>query len=506
MYKKPFSSDSRETPKEAGAIAPPFQSELPKTMWLAQAANDLAYELEQDAHAIYLLQHAAVGIALGGTTSVELDSGYRTPASIFAMTIAEPGSKKSETVKRVKRPVLDTILEVRASFEQHNTEYEICEKQLKGLLRRAEKATSIDERKELCLQADELKMQARHLAMPDNPFFDNISPAALASLLAKNKVAAHLADEPVLIDTAQDHAKNGLRVFIHPWDKGDGGFDTVTRGRQDYSGSTLNIGIFSQPDKVLEAFNNRRLRGSGFLDRFLLRNATSPAPFLDKSLMPGITQRHYAEVVRTLVMGWYGQPVKPEFIIKLSPEAQATYDVYVEICKAIRREEQYRQAQDINWLSKYPGQLLRVAAINHAFQNPAGIDTVRLDGETMLEAKRFVTILMEDMINYHFGFHAQTEHMENMIRKLLEIITQSYPDRQRATFTCREIYKPRGMNSGETLTALYQLAARGTLKLIHTPRQPGKAGQPPSPRFAWPEYFDPNLIPPPHYPTPYRPY
>lgn len=380
--------------------------------------RDAINEVEQFTQAPIALIAAsalsAVSATVQGLVSVERGTGLRGPASLFFLTLAASGERKSSADRYFTRAISEweaaqreAAKPVLAEYRASLTEWQCTEDGYKQAIKNGAKQGTPDTE-----AAD--KLRELEQCKPSEPRIPSIlrmddTPEALAVALSRWPVAAMMSNEAGIIFGA--HGMNpesvmrnmaGLNVC---WDGGLIKRDRTSTQSVNIEGMRLTMGLMVQPD-TLQAFLSKQgalARGIGFLARFLVAypESTQGTRFYREQTPgePALTafNARASELLNC--------PVQVDEDGKLTttylPLSPAAKDVWIgfhdEVEDELGRGRDYYDVQDV--ASKAADNAVRLAACLHTFSCHSGnaleigVESMKAGAELMrwylYEALRF---------------------------------------------------------------------------------------------------------------------
>jgi putative DNA primase/helicase len=229
---------------------------------------------------------SAVSATVQGLASVERGAGLRGPASLFFLTLAVSGERKSSADKYFTQAIrewetqqAEAAKPTQAAYRAAMTEWQCTEEGYKQAIKQSAKGGMPDK-----YVAEKLK--ALELDKPLEPHIPTIlrmddTPEALGVALTRWPVAAVLSNEAGIIFGA--HGMNPESVMRNMaslnvcWDGGQIRRDRTSTQSINVEGMRLTMGLMVQPD-TLQSFLSRQgalARGIGFFARFLVAHPES---------------------------------------------------------------------------------------------------------------------------------------------------------------------------------------------------------------------------------------
>lgn len=348
--------------------------------------RDAIKEVEQFAQAPTALIAAsalsAVSATVQGLVSVERGASLRGPASLFFLTLAVSGERKSSADKCFTQAIheweaqqAEAAKPALAEYRAASTEWQCTEEGYKQAIKQSAKGGMPDK-----YVAEQLKQL--ELNRPLEPRIPTIlrmddTPEALGVALTRWPVAAVLSNEAGIIFGA--HGMNpesvmrnmaGLNVC---WDGGHLRRDRTSTQSINVEGMRLTMGLMVQPD-TLQSFLSRQgalARGIGFFARFLVAHpeSTQGTRYYREQAPgePALTAFN-ARVTQLLnIPAQVDADGRLETTyLPLSPEAKEIWvSFHDEVEEELGRGREYYDVQDV--ASKAADNAARLAACLHAF-------------------------------------------------------------------------------------------------------------------------------------------
>ncbi|EHD2280230.1 DUF3987 domain-containing protein [Vibrio cholerae] len=371
----------KPVPLRAEIRALPYPLEV-----LPPLIRDAIKEVEQFTQAPTALIAAsalsAVSATVQGLVSVERGASLRGPASLFFLTLAVSGERKSSADKYFTRAIheweaqqAEAAKPALAAYRAASTEWQCTEEGYKQAIKQSAKGGMPDK-----YVAEQLKKL--ELDRPLEPRIPTIlrmddTPEALGVALTRWPVAAVLSNEAGIIFGA--HGMNpesvmrnmaGLNVC---WDGGHLRRDRTSTQSINVEGMRLTMGLMVQPD-TLQSFLSKQgalARGIGFFARFLVAHpeSTQGTRYYREQTPgePALTAFN-ARVTQLLnVPAQVDAEGRLETTyLTLSPEAKEIWIRFHDVVEEeLGRGRDYYDVQDV--ASKAADNAARLAACLHAF-------------------------------------------------------------------------------------------------------------------------------------------
>jgi len=423
---------------------------------------------------------AALGVCstvIAGSVVVEADAGWRESVNLYLIGLASPGEGKTPVVGRCAR-VLDVIeKDRREQLLPEIVNAEALKRMAEGRRKRAEDIAAKSghaDRLEAEEDALDAAREAAKVIVPSVPrvYTREATPEALVKMLGdQGGRVGVVTDEGVeffeLAARYSGTGKGNLGVYLSGHDGGRYISDRAGRDPIVIDAATLTVALFAQPVVLADLGKDRQARGRGLLARFLWS-------------MPGTMVGNrpiYREAVSVeLLESW------EQRIVALAAEAFENRDepvtLYVDL-PARRMFDEWRQAHEprlaaglgdlssiVDWGSKLPGQVLRLAGNLHALRT----GTIRgtISAETMTAALALAGYFT-DHARVVFGVMGADPVVEDA-----GAVLRWLRDHKAAETTTRDIYTSKDWDVDRARTALSVLEEYGWVKLAERPPGPGR--------------------------------
>ena len=470
--------------------------------WLSTFVSALAEETQTPVDLAGMLSLAVLATAIAKRAVVSVRTNWDEPLSLWLVVILGSGNRKTAVLNRLTQPV--------ASYEQ-----EILNRSRPALAVQASERRTLEaqlHRAELKIANSEAPAEAeaiegrRRLAerlasLPPSSAFrmlvEDVTPEQLASLLAEQggRIAV-LSDEGGIFGMmAGRYAKNGisnLDIYL----KGDSGSDLRVdrRGRPPelVAAPALTFGLAVQPDVIRSLPTQPGFRGRGLLARFLY---CGPREFIgarkvQSTPVSPLVQRVYAERVAGLLAGAEGvreQDFTP-LRLELSNHGGRVLDEFREKLEP-QLGEQGSLGFIVDWASKLPGKVARIAGLLHVAQSGSLAEAARSPIEAL-------TVAAATTVGWYLVEHAKAAFGEmnaDPARRSARLIVSWVSSRQARRFTKRDLFNSlrgkfeRAVMLDEPLQILEEF---GCIRALPRDRE-ARAGRPASPEYE----VNPHLIP-----------
>ena len=330
----------------------------------------------------------AMSLAAQGIADVERAEGLRGPCSLFSITVAESGERKSACDNFFARPLreyeqarLDENLEVAKDYEAELAAWNArMEALTAGLRKEKGKTASADSVAEL---ADAQRAKPEAPRMPQM-FYEDTTPEAIAWGLAKKwPSAAIMAAEGGMILGGHGMSKEtlvrNLALINVLWDGASVTIDRRSKESFRVAGARLTVGIQVQSGLLLDFVQSTRglARSSGFLARFLIAWPESTQGYRDfcepPPGFPALSAYHAqlrAMLERQGALDEHGR-LTPR-VLPLEPAAKQSWVTWHDnVEHSMRPTREMADLKDV--AAKAADNLARVAAVLAVFEDPGAM-------------------------------------------------------------------------------------------------------------------------------------
>ena len=329
-----------------------------------------------------------MSLAAQGIADVERAEGLRGPCSLFSITVAESGERKSACDNFFARPLreyeqarLDENLEQAKDYEAELAAWNArMEALTAGLRKEKGKSASADSVAELA-EAQRAKPEAPR--MPQM-FYEDTTPESIAWGLAKKwPSAAIMAAEGGMVLGGHGMGKEtlvrNLALLNVLWDGANVTVDRRTKESFRVAGARLTVGIQVQPGLLLDFVQGTRglARSSGFLARFLIawpestqgyRDYVDPPP--GYPALEAYHARLRAMLERQGTLDEHGRLVPR--VLPLEPAAKQSWVTWHDnVEHSMRPTREMADLRDV--AAKAADNLARVAGVLAVFEDPGAV-------------------------------------------------------------------------------------------------------------------------------------
>lgn len=338
---------------------------------LLEAVQAVALEAQAPLPIVVAAAMSAVSLACQDLIDVDLYQGRAVPCSLYFLTVAESGERKSGVARRFTSAIRSFQ---REQFEQHKDRIDqysaaadIHRAQEKGLLREAMKRAENSESTDDLIEP--LRKLRQSTPMPPKYakiLYDDATPEALVeNLINKWGSAGIISDEAEIVFNARTFSR--LQNFNKLWDGDEITFDRKGTGEQILEGARLTISLMTQRS-TLQNFLKKKganARGNGFLARLLFSAPAQGGPKQDIPTYPSPALDRFNQRILELLrqnVSLKSAPGWKRLTIAVSPDA---YEVRALFSDAFSRHSHYGSffsgAQDVT--AKLRENATRLAAL-----------------------------------------------------------------------------------------------------------------------------------------------
>lgn len=435
---------------------------------------------------------AVLAACAGGRVKASPRSGWVEPLSVFTVTIARPGERKSAVHGALTRPLLDAERELADQVRAERIEAEARADVLAGAATKARKTAADkhgrDGAQAAAQEALDVAREAEDAANAVPPIprrvADDATPEAVVRLLAEQGGAlALLSAEGGVFDILA--GRYSTRPNLDPFLKGHAGelirVDRTGRASEYVPDPALTVGVMVQPSVLDDLGQVGTFAGRGLLARFLYaRPASRVGHRLARSApVPAETTAAYAVTVRALMLGLDRfRDTDPRPVLTFTDGADDALADFQADTEGRLREGADLGSDDLAaWGSKLPGAVVRLAGLLHLAELGAGGINTPVDAATVLDAVALADYYTDQAraVFGHMGTDDPTRQAAYLLRRLGTVDADHITERDMRRLA-------RSIKTREQLTtAVTRLVETGWL--IPTERPDKGAGRPGSPLY-----------------------
>jgi replicative DNA helicase len=431
----------------------------------------------------------ALATATGGKYRVQAGPQWVVPVNMYALVSLPPASRKSPVFKDVTVPLYEAeaALQAQAAPDVRNAQQR---------QRIAESALSKAERKasdnptdfEAMAAAEGAAKTLAELVVPTMPrlLADDVTPEALVSLLADHIALGLLSSEGGFFETIGGRYQNGvanLDGVLKAWAGEDIRVDRKGSEPRRVQGAALTLGLTVQPAVLASMAKVPDFTGRGLVQRFMYAIPDMTGRIgsrdVDAPPVPRAVRAAYEAIVYELAM--LPRPASP-VTLQMSPDGARAFRAWRQELEPRRNPDTGDLADVVEWSGKLEDLTARIAGLLHlARHGTSAPDTIALE-----------EVAAAIGLGRYAIPHAQAAHdlmsgRENNgpARSLLRVIGQ----KRLAEFSAHEMHKYVGgqvqfCKIDAVTAALSVLTEAGYIRpLPAPPRESGKPGRGPSPRY-----------------------
>ncbi|HAK9881612.1 YfjI family protein [Escherichia coli] len=342
------------------------------------------YEVEQHTQAPQSLIAAsilgAVSIASQNSIDVCRLNNLRSPVSLFLVTLAESGERKSTVDKMLMKPLYTLDEQLFSKYVQDLSEWKILEaifiaekkaliSKLKSDIRREKNANITNERLKILL--DNYPVEPMRYKL----MFNDATPAAIKDYLCGNwRSVGIMSDEAGTI--FDGYALNELPFINKMWDGSTFSVERKSTSERLIKDARLTLSLMVQPD-IFKDYLERKgdiAKGVGFLARCLIcqPNSTQGQRTINNS---AFSSEHlpmfHNRLIKIVNEGINRHNEKERLCLRFSPDAEQHWiSFYNSIEKEMGVTGQLSNFKD--YASKITENMVRIAALLHHFNGDVG--------------------------------------------------------------------------------------------------------------------------------------
>lgn len=366
--------------EEPAPIRPPTLPAFPvETLpdWVREMVMAVAQKNQVPADLPALMALSILAMAYQRRVEVQIRPDWREQLSLYTVSIAEPGERKSPMARDLSQPVKEYEAELRADMKAtiaaSASERRILERQLARIEDLAAKAKTEMERHNAMQEARDLAKEIARQETLHEPHLlaDDITTERLAVLLSQQgERIAFLAEESSVLEVMAGRysGKPNFNLYLKGHDGGSVSIERQSRDSVTLERPAITFGLSVQPEVIRELAAERAFRGRGLLARFLYG---FPEPALGaRESRPGPISEVVRERWRTNVKKALATPVDETdgalrpWVLEFSEPADdemVAFQDWIEPQLAPGAELSHLSG----WASKLAGQVARIAGLLH---------------------------------------------------------------------------------------------------------------------------------------------
>ncbi|MCH4565058.1 DUF3987 domain-containing protein [Halomonas sp. EGI 63088] len=411
---------------------------------------------------------SAMAMACQGVVDAAYPNNHVVPTSLYVLTIAETGERKTALENWMFKPIRDyqkaKKMESQNELEEYNRQLKNWQSDDRALTKLRTKAFVDGESTEEI----ELRQAGLHKNKPKPPknhqmLYENITPIALAYGLYENiPMACLLSSEAGNI--MEGKAMEDLPMLNSLWSGSP--LDVTRRTSPSFTldDPRLTVALMAQP-KVINRFLEKRgeeAMDNGFLSRFLVIKPRSMVGIREgkgRAVNPGVMERFHSRATELLEESFeiLEKSDRQRKVLEFTPSAKELWnEIHSGIEKAMAEHGHYEHARGHG--NKLMDNITRVAAIIHTFEGYEGeIDTPLLEYSWHL-CKRH---------SYHFMQHIAGDpeiviNTNQLVREIRRLGDESIDE----TYHIKKSHLRRNVRSKELRESEHLDAAINLLKQL----------------------------------------
>ncbi|MCX4972180.1 YfjI family protein [Streptomyces sp. NBC_00620] len=445
---------------------------------------------------------AAASAAVGGRRTVSPKPDWFEPVTLYSMTVAAPGEKKSPSRAAMVAPLSEEEqrrkAEDRYSVARDQQERRIAEACVKAAEDKVIKASNVTKRQAARTDLDAVRDEMEQLGEPKVPtqmLADDTTPEAAAEVMAEQgERLAVISAEGGFLGNISGRYSNlpNLEIVLKSWSHEPHTVNRKSGPPLFLTRPNLTLALAVQPGlltglgDMAEVFESRGLTG-----RFIFSVPLSMVGqrTYDTVPIPDDVRRRYADrLARMIAVVWDDSEVRE---MSLDEDAQGIFKAFWQEWE--RRHLVPGELTSVEgWSKKLPGQLLRLAAIMTLFDAP---DCMTVSGETMANTVALVPYLLAHARLVVDLMSAEKQSKLGPARAVLDWLRKKHPE---GALTAEDV--KRGVagqswfqDTDSARQALDVLERHGWIRWLPAPERTGRQGRPPAPRFV----VHPRVLEPP---------
>lgn len=386
------------------------------------------------------LVHAqALGVLAAATRGrIIVDTGTWTElATLYLATFAEPGERKSQVSEKVIKPLADFERKLRKDklheVEMANERRALESQRLESLRRKIAngKSDSLD------LQAEYQATQEKLIACPERfmprVLVGDVTPEALARTMSEQKgTIAVIQPEGGLIANLNGRYSDGMaNLDLVNQAYGAEAVHVTRQGRPDIyiERPHMAIALNVQPAVFREMSASAAMTQKGFLDRFLMTKPTSLLGHRLPETAKPLNRTAYLDWCTYVgeIAGYATELIEQDKLVTLTLSEKAQ-----ERFTAFRTSWEPRLQSELRaisgWGSKFPGMVIRIAALFALLGNPRTTQIDLRDLNCALSMIAYYTEHRKQLFSKHVGSRDQ-------------IVLARLVDNGRPQFTTRDVVR-----------------------------------------------------------------
>jgi len=465
--------------------------ELPENIfpgWLEKYIYAVADSIQVRPEMAATMALSCIGAALSRKGIIRIKADWPEPLNLYAVVIAPPGTRKSQTFKEMCGPLFDYQMEMieiarpevnRKQVQKDALTLEL--NQLKKNLAKAEGST----RDALIERIVKIQGDLSGLGDIALPRFitDDVTPEALGTLICQNhgRIALMSADgNGVFVQMSGRYTKApDVDVYVKGWNGDMKIVDRRSRSTEFIEAPALTINIAVQPE-VLRGIGRSAAAKQGFFYRILYcyPNTNVGSRDIDSADIPHEVKNSYVEKMRKILDLPYPETTidvnsnKPRTLMNVLSFNEDALELFKNYERALEKQRGVELDGHMReWLSKHGGNTARLIGILHVAENIDIVDILDEEGNpgSVWEIPiRAETVDKGVILGQFYIDHTdaafdemQSDPIKNDAIRIFNWIRQCH----KTTFFKNEAIQALGREGDKTNMVLTYLIERGYIRL-----------------------------------------
>lgn len=365
---------------------------------------------------------AAFALCNQGKYVVQGKVGWNEPVNLYAINIARPSERKSPTMAKVIKPIVEYEQEEnerrRIDVMNSKERMEAYHNKLKYLKNKYGKDAKKDKEIEIEIEKVNEIIANYEVINYIRLTVDDITPEALVSVMAQNNEKMGIfSDEGGIFATLAGRYSNSIpniEVILKAFNGTKVDVDRKGRETERLHNPYLTILLFVQPIVLNEVFANKEFRGRGLCARFLYcyPNSIVGTRNINSNPMPYEIEEKYNNIIKAMLQ----KKSNKVNILQLSPEA---YNISQNFGAELEIKLKTELEEIEEWAGKFHGTVLRIAGNIHLVENVDN-DNLIISEETMIKAIEIGLYYLE---NAKYVYNIMGEDEENVkAKRIIKIL------------------------------------------------------------------------------------
>ncbi|HQZ63989.1 MAG TPA: YfjI family protein, partial [Planctomycetaceae bacterium] len=324
-----------------------------------------------------LMALGVMATACQGKYRVSLPDGHSEPLNLWVCPAMGPGNRKTSVVTTLAKPLHDWEYarrnKLRPEIEQNNSHRKSMEKQIDSLRATAARKDDDAVKQKILLQIRQLEKELPAVRYAPVLLTDDCTPENVAIMLSRHdEKLSFISDEGGVFDMMSGRYSRGvpnLEVYLQSHAGSSVRVHRSSREDIELRNPCLTIALSVQPEHLRQFWGNSAFSGRGLLDRFLfaIPNSKLGSRKLESRPIPVEISAEWNRLIRNTLDLHQQRNEWGDLVPHALQLDSAAYHLW--------KQEQAANEIDMRpgniwgsapgWASKYPGAVLRIAAIMH---------------------------------------------------------------------------------------------------------------------------------------------